>query len=247
MNRGSGQTRRIHPSEGMAIFYGSTDGVVYQCVFETESYGVFSRLNGQWKPLARTDASLEGLLAMDVMPAHYSDVVTLFDEAELNARTLAYEDFMKFEIDYEVEDLGLAVPHRIALAHDHTQSEFMLERLATDPCSAVRAVVALNPGVSDDALLQLSRDTADLCDDEGTVQCVVATSPYAWPQLLDELSRADDWRVRYEVARNERTLDQTIEVLSLDPSPDVRSAVATSRWDIYSTFLPPDERGHRDR
>ncbi len=63
-------------------------------------------------------------------------------------------------------------------------------------------------------------------DEDYRVRCWVAQNPNITPETLNYLSKDDYWWVRYWVALNHNTSPETLDSLSKDKNPDVRCGVA---------------------
>ena len=71
-----------YPVENMSLVYSSKTNDVYQAVFQTEKFGTFTRVDGQWLALSPEDTSLENLSIIDILPEDYKEVTELFDAAQ---------------------------------------------------------------------------------------------------------------------------------------------------------------------
>lgn len=89
-----------YPVENMSLVYSSKTKDVYQAIFQTEKYGTFTRVNGQWRALSAEDTSLENLSIIDILPEDYKVVTEMFDAARKAKRYLKYDEVKEFEVGY---------------------------------------------------------------------------------------------------------------------------------------------------
>ena len=89
-----------YPVENMSLVYSSSTNDVYQAVFQTEKFGTFTRVDGQWLALSPEDTSLENLSIIDILPEDYKEVTELFDAAQKANRYLKYDEVREFEVGY---------------------------------------------------------------------------------------------------------------------------------------------------
>ena len=89
-----------YPVENMSLVYSSKTNDVYQAVFQTEKFGTFTRVDGQWLALSPEDTSLENLSIIDIFPEDYKEVTELFDAAQKANRYLTYDEVREFEVGY---------------------------------------------------------------------------------------------------------------------------------------------------
>ena len=98
-----------YPKEGMSLIYANGENVVYQAVFQTEKYGTFTRVDGQWRALSPEDTSLENLSIMDILPSDYKVVTEMFDGAQKVNRYLKYDEVKEFEVVYAFDESAKAL------------------------------------------------------------------------------------------------------------------------------------------
>ena len=80
-----------YPIENMSLIYSSTTNDVYQAVFQTERFGTYTRVDGEWLALSPEDTSLENLSIIDILPEDYKEVTAIFDAAQKANRYLKYD------------------------------------------------------------------------------------------------------------------------------------------------------------
>ena len=89
-----------YPVENMSLVYSRKTNDVYQAIFQTEKYGIFSRVDGRWRALSSEDTSLENLSIIDILPEDYKVVTEMFDAAQKANRYLKYDEVKEFEVGY---------------------------------------------------------------------------------------------------------------------------------------------------
>jgi hypothetical protein len=89
-----------YPIENMSLVYSSKTKDVYQAIFQTEKYGIFTRIDGRWRALSPEDRSLDNLSIIDILPEDYKEVTALFDAAQKANRYLKYDEVKEFEVGY---------------------------------------------------------------------------------------------------------------------------------------------------
>lgn len=89
-----------YPVENISLVYSSKTNDVYQAVFTTAKYGMFTRVDGRWRALSPEDTSLENLSIIDILPEDYKEVTELFDGAQKANRYLTYDEVREFEVGY---------------------------------------------------------------------------------------------------------------------------------------------------
>ena len=89
-----------YPVENMSLVYSSKTHDVYQAIFQTKSFGTFTRVNGEWRALSSEDTSLNNLSIIDILPEDYKVVTEMFDAAQLANRYLKYDEVKEFEVGY---------------------------------------------------------------------------------------------------------------------------------------------------
>ncbi len=92
-----------YPVENMSLVYSSTTNDVYQAVFQTEKYGTFTRVDGEWLALSPEDTSLENLSIIDILPEDYKVVTEMFDAAQKANRYLRYDEVKEYEVVYSFD------------------------------------------------------------------------------------------------------------------------------------------------
>jgi len=98
-----------YPVENMSLVYLSSTNDVYQAVFQTEKFGTFTRVDGQWLALSPEDTSLENLSIIDILPEDYKEVTELFDAAQKANRYLKYDEVREFEVVYSFDESAKAL------------------------------------------------------------------------------------------------------------------------------------------
>lgn len=117
------------------------------------------------------------------------------------------------ELSYD-EDINVVIE---VLKNPYVSFETML-RCSSDPDSRIRSVVAEGPYPT--ILRELAKDP---CFNV----CLCVANNNRTPALsLDLLSHYPSWYVRYSVAQNKSTLNQTLSCLMRDECEKVRSAAA---------------------
>ena len=97
---------KTYPVEGMSLIYANGENVVYQAVFQTERFGTYTRVDGEWLALSPEDTSLENLSIMDILPEDYKVVTDMFDSAQKSNRYLKYDEVKDYEVFYAFEESG---------------------------------------------------------------------------------------------------------------------------------------------
>jgi hypothetical protein len=92
-----------YPVENMSLVYSSKTKDVYQAIFQTKSFGTFTRVNGEWRALSAQDTSLENLSIIDILPEDYKVVTEMFDAAQKANRYLKYDEVKEFEVGYSFD------------------------------------------------------------------------------------------------------------------------------------------------
>ena len=87
-------------TEGLALVYSDGENVITQAIFETEDYGIFTRIDRRWKALSKNDESLEQMSLIEVGPDDYKVVTEAFDNAQTTGKPLRYEQMAKYEIKF---------------------------------------------------------------------------------------------------------------------------------------------------
>lgn len=87
-------------TEGLALVYSDGENVITQAIFETEDYGIFTRIDRRWKALSKNDESLEQMSLIEVGPDDYKVVTEAFDNAQTIGKPLRYEQMAKYEIKF---------------------------------------------------------------------------------------------------------------------------------------------------
>ena len=98
-----------YPIENMSLIYSSTTNYVYQAVFQTERFGTYTRVDGEWLALSPEDTSLENLSIIDILPEDYKEVTAIFDAAQKANRYLKYEEVKEFEVVYSFDGSAKAM------------------------------------------------------------------------------------------------------------------------------------------
>lgn len=88
----------------MEVIFNRDTGLVYQVLFITETYGIFTRISKRWRALASDDVSLNDCAVMDVLPEDMKTVRGFWDEAQAVGRTLFIEDFEEWEVIYRFDE-----------------------------------------------------------------------------------------------------------------------------------------------
>jgi hypothetical protein len=89
-----------YPVVNMSLVYSSKTNDVYQAVFTTLKYGMYTRVDGRWRALSSEDTSLENLSIIDILPEDYKVVTEMFDAAQKANRYLKYDEVREFEVGY---------------------------------------------------------------------------------------------------------------------------------------------------
>jgi hypothetical protein len=92
-----------YPVENMSLIYSGDTNDVYQAVFQTEKFGTFTRVDGQWLALSPEDTSLENLSIIDILPEDYKVVTEKFDAAQKANRYLRYDEVKEYEVVYSFD------------------------------------------------------------------------------------------------------------------------------------------------
>jgi hypothetical protein len=85
------------------LVYSSKTNDVYQAIFTTKDYGIFTRVDGEWLPLSPLDTSLENLSIIDILPEDYKVVSEMFDAAQKANRYLKYDEVKEYEVGYSFD------------------------------------------------------------------------------------------------------------------------------------------------
>lgn len=104
---------------------------------------------------------------------------------------------------------------RVVAGNPNTPKQ-VLERLSSDPLSAIRQRVAENPKTPTEILLKLARD------EHTDVRLAVAENGNTPPEVLAMLADDEDLDVRYGVAENPHMPEEILMRLAEDENPYVR-------------------------
>ena len=112
---------------------------------------------------------------------------------------------------------------RRSLASRKNKPIELIKRLAHDPASIVRQVIANDEETPTDILIEM------LNDKDNNVRCAaVLANPNLPLDYLIKAAYSDEDQARTNVAYRDRTPVEILEYLAKDPSPQVREAVATN-------------------
>lgn len=93
-----------YPAEGMSLIYDAGINEVFQLVFYSEDFGIFTRLDGRWRAFVEEDESMNDLATVDVLPEDYKTVRDMFDAAQLEGKMLTFDEIEPYAVVYSFEE-----------------------------------------------------------------------------------------------------------------------------------------------
>ena len=211
-----------YPVENMSLVYLSSTNDVYQAVFQTEKFGTFTRVDGQWLALSPEDTSLENLSIIDILPEDYKEVTELFDAAQKANRYLKYDEVREFEVVYSFDESAKALTREYIeeLARDIPEQKSEPDKLffAEMPTTLQELILDLIGRIEE----KFDEEETDLitADLRGFVAGSYAYSPADASSKMAKLLRMLTqilWKANFLPVKNANYVDTAMSLIRLFP------------------------------